>query len=742
MKLLASLLGCAVADYACCPYDDFGVVNPGCPLSEKTPWAMDSNNADPMGVEHHLCKAWEANVDATFEGNEDFDNWGGCGFQRHFPWNSGVAMPGDATNTDLDHCKLGMFDCSGATMTTSYKGFAAGVTFNLSGSNSGFSNSGTNAVFGQVTLGAVCKLWIPVRRRFIDSVAVTGVHMNGGGTVDNPDNLAAAVFDNALVCPDNTCASANGNAVGTAYCFSVVNIAEFMENNMPGSDFNVMNANVAGKDEGGHDPIKLEGPVWKEDYHVNFGDSIVPTLTDAGSNTIVESGANFDVVVHFKSQWCMRHWHRVDMQNTGDWGNGVLDYEVVSSNPATPHHHHADVMDKRFSGKVGICGCCDNAGTRHDDNSFLDGNTPASLPLNPVVLNSELEACTACTTFAGQYASCDDINTYDDGVPIDMKWPNAGAWAAFYSFITCSNNQFMIYDMPSAVDPTTGEITVDTPRKKRVAVHSMFYNDIRHDYSNNHHHSGDIHIRGNIRQVGTNIVYCGPGIINTEVHDQSIALNGNAGWLGLPSFKRCTWNWNFHEGNTLSSTVAKDAEEWFSQTDPMEHVVWANSAPTDRGIETNNGFQDHVSPIVESVQFTITFQDDTDAGPAPGALTRTLSLDAAKYFTEPTQIGSNSNVNADGHAFTFTLFCLQSSLDGNGLQIPQPTPVNGVDNSQADAAGIGDTNAVNIRDIFPDCYTGDEIHFNYEITGGTNTNKDHRISAWYSFVDAVFQSSI
>ena len=62
MKLLASLVAAASADYACCPYDEFGVVFAGCPLSEKTPWAIDpsnSNAADPHGVEHHMCKAWE-----------------------------------------------------------------------------------------------------------------------------------------------------------------------------------------------------------------------------------------------------------------------------------------------------------------------------------------------------------------------------------------------------------------------------------------------------------------------------------------------------------------------------------------------------------------------------------------------------------------------------------------------------------------------------------------------------------
>merc|ERR1712130_698976 len=120
-KLLASLLGAAVADYACCPYDHYGVVFDGCPLTEKTPWAMDDNNHDRWGVEHHMCKAWEANVDATFEGTEDYDNWGGCGFQRHFPWYWGprgmfldqAPVQNVNNNNEEMHCRLGYFDCDG-----------------------------------------------------------------------------------------------------------------------------------------------------------------------------------------------------------------------------------------------------------------------------------------------------------------------------------------------------------------------------------------------------------------------------------------------------------------------------------------------------------------------------------------------------------------------------------------------------------------------------------------------------
>ena len=303
----------------------------------------------------------------------------------------------------------------------------------------------------------------------------------------------------------------------------------------------------------------------------------------------------------------------------------------------------------------------------------------------------------------------------------------------------------MIYDLPFSVDSTTGAIDVTNggvhTRTKRVAVHSMFYNDIRHDYSNAHGGSGNILVRGNIRQVGTKIVYCGPGEIRTDTHDQSPANGGSNSWLGESNFKRCTWNWNFHEGMTAVGNLASVPEEWFSRSNPLNNVVWSGGADTDRHVDTNNGMQDHVSPIVESVQFRITFQDDTDAGPAVGTLTRTLRLDAAKYFTEPTKIDSNAAITTDGHQFTFTMMCLASPLDGTGAQIPQPTPANGIDNSQADIAGIGDTSGTNLRDIFPDCYMGDEIHFELEIAGGASGDSDHRISAWYSFVDATFQSS-
>jgi len=90
MKLSQKLLalgGVTLADYACCPYDDYGMAHSACTdaLPEKTPFSLEDD------WRNGACKAWESNVDATYDGNDNScgtnENWGSCGFQRHFPWN-------------------------------------------------------------------------------------------------------------------------------------------------------------------------------------------------------------------------------------------------------------------------------------------------------------------------------------------------------------------------------------------------------------------------------------------------------------------------------------------------------------------------------------------------------------------------------------------------------------------------------------------------------------------------------
>jgi hypothetical protein len=677
MKLLASLIGCAVADYACCPYDDFGVVNAACPLSEKTPWAMkDANvNGDPMGVEHHLCKAWEANIDATMEGNEDKDNWGGCGFQRHFPWSTPNSKQGATILANTEQCNMGMFNCAASTtvVTNNYKTLnVGGMKINLDAGT--FAHGGENQVLGQVTLGGVCKLFIPVTAGSIDSVHIAGVHMSGG---------AASGGLSARLCNNADCdGTATTGVDGTAYCFSVVNIGEWMENHMPGSNFNVMNGNVAGKDVGGHDPFLLEGPTSEGTFAQNFGDSITPAAAAGGTDTIVEAGASFDVVVHFKSEWCIRHWSIIDMQTSPDWHSGAdtLDYPLADV-LAVPQHAHTDVADKRFM--AGLCGCCKADGTKHDANA----------------LAISADGCLKCQDVTAITAECSEFNTYEAlaiNANADFKWPNAGAWAAYYSFITCANSEFMVYDSFTSID-ANGVITAAA--EDRTVVHSMFYNDIRHDHSNAHGATGSVVIRGNIRQVGEQVKYCGPGEIPAN-----------------SATERCTWNWNFMVGtNDL-------AEEWFSRTNPSHVNVW-NSA-TGQAILREDGANIFspalIDPVVKKVDFTVTLKADANVDTAS---VKTFTLDADKYFTTPAFDGGSSA--SAGHIYTFTMQCLQSSLDGTG------TPI-------ADAGNLSDLGTGLSRDMFPDCYMGDEIHFNFVSTGGSTAGGDHRISAWYSLSSATF----
>lgn len=674
MKLLASLLGCTVADWACCPYDEFGVVNVGCPLSEKTPWAMKTSNTavDPEGVTDHLCKAWEANIDATMEGNDDFDNWGGCGFQRHFPW-SMTRAAGNGLAHDFSgigaanqyHCQFGVMDCGTASSSNAVYTTLKTGTLAFSLISGPFSASGDNVVFGDVTLGGVCKLWVPVVLEAIDSVHVAGIHMNGGGTDMN--NMAgggsAAVFNGAEVC-NGDCAAVITKAAGTAFCFSVVNIGEFMENtNM------VMNANVAGMDAGGHDPFPLAGTESVGDFTVDFGGSITPTNPDGGGNSIVNAGASFDVVVHFKSQWCISHWTIIDMQTAPDWGSDADDYMLEGS---PPHHHHSDVADKRFDGQVGMCGCC-SGGTRHDVGTAGGATVLA-------------RGCTKCA----DNIACTEFNKYAEMVTLGMMWPNAGAWAAFYSFVTCADGTFMIYDRASAV---AGDGSLTKTTHARITVHSMFYNDVRHDWENADEHSGSVVIRGNFRQVGSGITNCGPGVIDTG------------------DTKRCTWNWNF-----LLSSDGSDAEDWFERVAPQAHRVWLAGAEQDRNIEAE-AFAGLITEVVSVHSFAVVFQNDADLGTNAVDTDDTFTLDADKYFTLP----AATLTVADGHRFDFNMHCLESDPDGGG------TPVAG-----STFAALGDDGTSNVRDMFPDCYMGDEIHFSYVISDGESTD-DHRLNAWFSY---------
>jgi hypothetical protein len=692
MKLLASLLGCAVADYACCPYDEFGVVNTLCPLSEKTPWAMDGSNADPSGVEVHVCKAWEANIDATMEGTDGNADWGGCGFQRHFPWSMKQAAVGDlgasspigAAPATYLHCTLGVLDCSDTDdIARGYESIKLGTGFEFDFDEGPFSDSGANMVFGNPHLGGVCKLWIPVRLAMIDSVSIAGVHMNGGGT-DGDGGTAgnakgsAAVFDNAKIMGTQG-TEGDDTTAGTAYCFSVVNVAEFMANTN-----SIVNANVAGGDPNSGAPHLLQSTDSEDPPHKQFKDNLAGGTNHHSGTNIVEAGASFDVVVHFKSEWCIRHWTIQDMQIAHDVGSNDEDYDLYSD--PNPRHAHTDVADKRFP-LVGICGCCvDNSGTGGDeerlDDAALSGGDPTAY------------GCRPCENRAVE-DSCVEINTYADYTNTDLMWPNAGAWAGFYSFITCANDGFMIYDRATGYDLSTHAFTGVT-RYGRTMVHSMFYNDIRHEHEDGDPRK-DVVIRGNIRQIGEDVKVCGPGEL-------------------LESNQRCTWNWNFR-----GDAGASNPQRWMHANEP-DFRVWNDGAAMDRNTEAEAfDMSGYISTVTQEHDFAIHFQDDADEGPNDGEDTNdALTFDASKYFTE-----TGKTISDDSHSFEITMHCLESSHNGEGDPI-----------ADAGAFGdLGDTATTNVRDMFPDCYMGDEIHFEYKITAAADDNTEHRINAWFSWVD-------
>merc|ERR1712227_1061519 len=355
-------------------------------------------------------------------------------------------------------------------------------------------------------------------------------------------------------------------------------------------------------------------------------------------------------------------------------------------------------------------------------------------------------AATGCIKQTSDTNCNDNLNNYAAAVASlseNYYWPNAGAWAAFYSFITCSNDDFMVYE--TATLPGTGagsntvtESTDAEPTKlaERMVVHSMFYNDIRHDYTASNgadHLTGNVNIRGNIRQVGRHVKYCAPGWMNWSKQDDSNSppnggMSANAVREVSPTFKRCTWNWNFN-GNALTGSDAatngitsRDPETWFNGAEaghgstnsngkgPFgEFRPWGNraSATTNAGIGTNNaeifrhedsinGFGHLIFPVVHEIKFHLNFRfetatDGTTAGTPPAASatnphapkhnaanTYKLSVDAAKYAADVAEVdGGTPNAGITngrlGHHFSFTLKCLVSSLDGTGDEITDQT---------------------------------------------------------------------
>merc|ERR1712242_403484 len=193
----------------------------------------------------------------------------------------------------------------------------------------------------------------------------------------------------------------------------------------------------------------------------------------------IKAGANFDVVAHFTDAFCEAKFGSVnaitEMQLLGDENVGDANYPINQASGFS--HAHNDVLDKRHT-TAGYGGYYTASST---DSSYIA----------PTSAGSEM-----------------------------YKWPNAGAWAAYYSSVIC------------AKDGTAGNAAAQQnlwSNVSREAVMSVSAGDYRVNDDGQADcsatNAADLKFRFNLRQLGNDISTCGPGTLpDTDTNT------------------RCTWN--------------------------------------------------------------------------------------------------------------------------------------------------------------------------------------------------------
>merc|ERR1711990_140600 len=292
-------------------------------------------------------------------------------------------------------------------------------------------------------------------------------------------------------------------------------------------------------------------------------------------------------------------------------------------------------------------------------------------------------------------AACDNAQGMQIGGAGDiLRWPNAGAFAGFYSFVTCANADstaaynvanaykyvFHVGGAPASDCEMTGTaitgsadpVVLQGCMIPRAVVVSLANDDFRVEDCVTANRR--LTARWNVRQAGTNIRNCGPGTLP----------DGDAG--------RCSWNWNFNPF-TASSVLQDEAEAFFERSSPRSFEPWQSGAEVgDRWVQ--EGSPD--SPVSDVVITSEYLDSDSPAA----ALVGTISLDVpAKYVTVTEELDADT---AGKHVFT--LGCV-NTVDG-------------------------------FRDNFPDCYQGEEIH--YEWTSADNAKSEKRLDPWATKVSATF----
>lgn len=769
----------AAADYACCPYDDYGMPETNCVsvLTEKSPFATANINNALVAQESFACKAWEANAGAANENLKPVNgvaatvnDWGSCGFQRHFPWYN---KKPDADTDPL--VKIGLFKTN--THEPLYEVFGTGGSYGSTGTNwnmlsltqGSFSNAGNMPITGEVHLGGVCKLFVPVQMDYIRQVSVAGVHINNARIFAGTSRAFSAEMSAVVVGK-----TATGTAstpwtgkfhAGTAYCFSVVNIAEFMTNraNL------IANANVAGTDTrtdaekiwygddqglqyktNGNTESAQFGTIWP-----GYAGTTDPSAGTAGQKTSgqhkVNMGSNFDVVVHFDSAWCSAHWTHVDMQKDQDHGAGT-NTDIAGDNlkgfnngAGAAKEAMMDAWDKRLPGNVGSCGLCMDHSqvtpgakigavtSQCADNTWNAGSNGVSYTMG----QTEAFNYHGILPTTGVPSSCANINEYTSGT--DKRWPNAGAWAAFYSFVTCARSDYMIYGFATRTLRTV-TLATGVPNQENVPA-STTYNEpgsathldkaeqnndnrmiVVGGWHQDYRHGQGTCVRFNLRQVGENVKYCADGDEEQFNAKDTNSLyknpTGDTKAWSQDHPNRCTWNWNY---KNLANTY--DAEAWFDSIDPLHMQVWEVNAVSQTAAEkfideplpgaTNTaGFQAAVvaNTLTSPVVINVLMQERrrTVNGGTAGTYVdpSNLVMDSSHAVVSAlTHFDVGDNPGADHIAFDntsgfstakITLSCDTASPKYNG----------------------GTAGSARMRDHFPDCFFGDELHGQWEWSTG------------------------
>jgi len=618
MKLsqkLLGLAGLAMADYACCPYDDYGMPHGACStlLSEKTPFVGGAQQS----FVGNACKAWETNVDAQYEGNSRSSgcamyNWGSCGFQRHFPWRDWTAA---------ERTTLSLGDSSTNLLTIDVD-LANG---NANGINTGaFSATGNKIVTetnyhvgARPFLGGMCKLFVPVPATQIVQVQVAGVH-KPAGVAQYPGRVNVA---NAA------------SLEGTVYCFGVANIAEAMDNTN-----DILNGNVAGDGVAGETGVNGRNDPFNGLTSLNRQAGVAYTLTYGGAQfgeqdnnqataaeQIIAEGANFDVVAHFTDAFCESSGGVVEMQLAGDENDDDTNY-ILTQNSGFSHAHN-DVYDKR-----------------HTTPGYGDYWADSTLTTGYLAANGQ-EANEA------------------------FKWPNRGAWAAYYSTVICARTS---QAFGGANDPQKSLWTTNREYILSVSANDFRRND---DGQTGACTSDTTTHRFNLRQVGNNIQACGPGTLPDQ---------GGA---------RCTWNWTYAgHATTYGASNANDPEGFFDRSDQMVVDTWSARKRRDLVLRQNTlGGSSVVT--TQSVAMTLKFRDN-----------------AGNDITTTAASADDNKVSAQaGSTTVITVDCNAGTIPAGGNQ----------------------------RDAFPDCFQGDEVHFEISYvpcSDPSSCTETSLINNWFSIV--------